>query len=68
MAKKTAFKDTAVGKVVKVALWAGVSAVVSVLIQHLADLAPESLAWLLPSVNALLVGVKNLADRNVKNF
>jgi len=60
--------DSAVGKMLKVALWVAVSGAVSALIAWAGGLDSASLAWLWPIVNVVLVAVKNFADGQVHNY
>jgi hypothetical protein len=59
--------DTTVGKVIKTAIYIGVSAVVTYVIKVIADLNWGEFAALQPLVNTVLVFIKNYLDKSVPN-
>jgi hypothetical protein len=60
--------NTTVAKTIKVGLWLALSAAISALIAYIASLDSDSLSWLIPAVNVVLVFLKNLADKNIANI
>jgi hypothetical protein len=59
---------TTVGKTAQVILWVALSGALASLIIWVGKFDWGNLAWLAPSVNAGLVFLKNLADKEVANI
>lgn len=66
-AKKINLFDTTIGKVVKTAIFLGVSAAITYVIKAVGELDWGQFAALQPLVNALLVFLKNYFDKTVPN-